>query len=624
MKKHILLFTLFFCLFAPLTAKSKTIKITGDIKDPEGKALQGVLISNTTSNISALSDAYGAYVIAAKKGDILLFTLAGYIQVTTVVSQLTQLSIVLNRANTSVLFTNPLLDPDTYNDASSMPSKRSFSPPYQLYTRGKLKVSVPNTPYRSCYTPLVKNKNSYAHFTENNFLNPKKDPLSTFSIDVDNASYSSIRMYLQRGNKPPKDAVRIEEMINYFNYDFEASKGKHPFGIYTELAACPWNEDNQLLQVALQAKKIDTKYAPASNLVFLIDVSGSMNVPNKLPLLKKAFGLLVKQLRAKDKVAIVVYAGSSGIVLAPTSGSEKATIQAAIERLHAGGGTAGAQGLELAYKVAEENYIAGGNNRIILATDGDFNIGKSSDIEMESMIEQQRKKGIFISVTGYGMGNYKDSKMEIIADKGNGNYYYIDTALEAKKVFVTEFSGTLYSLAKDVKIQIEFNPTVVHKYRLIGYENRILASDDFQNDHKDAGEIGAGHTVVAFYEIVPTSSQVQEDTDLKYQNVKNSGSMRYDDELATVKFRYKKPTKTKSKLLKKTIKNEPISFEKASNNFQFASTVAGFGMLLRNSDYRGTMTYASLLDIAKSSKGKDVFGYRSEYIQLLSFAAALQ
>ena len=622
MKKRIVLFTLLFCLFAPLTAKNKAIKITGNIKDLEGKALQGVFINNTSSNISALSDTYGAFVITAKKGDVLLFTLAGYIQVTTVVSQLTQISIVLIRIDPPMMDDCGTSEVIILEDAASMPLKGPFSPPHQLNTRGKL--SVRNIPYRSCYTPLTNDQNSYAQFTENSFFNPKKEPLSTFSIDVDNASYSSIRRYLQRGNKPPKDAVRIEEMINYFNYDFEASKGKHPFGIYTELAACPWNEDNQLLQVALQAKKIDTKHAPASNLVFLIDVSGSMNAPNKLPLLKKAFGLLVKQLRAKDKVAIVVYAGSSGIVLAPTSGAEKATIQAAIERLHAGGGTAGAQGLELAYKVAEENYIAGGNNRIILATDGDFNIGKSSDIEMESMIEQQRKKGIFISVTGYGMGNYKDSKMEIIADKGNGNYYYIDTALEAKKVFVTEFSGTLYSLAKDVKIQIEFNPNVVHKYRLIGYENRILAADDFQNDHKDAGEIGAGHTVVAFYEIVPSSSQVQDDTDLKYQNVKNTRSMSYDDELATVKFRYKKPTKTKSKLLKKTIKNEPISFEKASNNFQFASTVAGFGMLLRNSDYRGTMTYASLLDIAKISKGKDVFGYRSEYIRLLSLAATLE
>ncbi|MGB2128346.1 MAG: YfbK domain-containing protein [Flavicella sp.] len=630
MKKHILFITLFLCLFAPLSAKIKATKITGTIKNTEAKALKGVLIRNTTIGISAMSDANGSFAIEAKKGDTLLFTLEGYIQVTTVVSQLTQLSVVLNRPNTPLSFIDPLEDPDDalvdpeiLEDASSVSLKRPFSPPHHLYTRGKLKLSVRDIPYRSCYTPPRKKKNSYAHFKENSFLNPKNEPLSTFSIDVDNASYSSIRTYLQRGNKPPKDAVRIEEMINYFSYDFKASKGKHPFGIHTELAACPWNENHQLLQVALQAKKIDVKHAPASNLVFLIDVSGSMNAPNKLPVLKKAFGLLVKQLRAKDKVAIVVYAGSSGIVLASTSGAEKAKIQAAIERLHASGGTAGAQGLELAYKVAEENYIEGGNNRIILATDGDFNIGKSSDSEMESLIEDQRKKGIFISVTGYGMGNYKDSKMEIIADKGNGNYYYIDTVLEAKKVFVTEFGGTLYSLAKDVKIQVEFNPNVVRKYRLIGYENRLLAADDFQNDHKDAGEIGAGHSVVAFYEIVPTSSQEQDDTDLKYQNVKNSITKRYDDELATVKFRYKKPKEATSKLLKETIKNEAIPFKKASKNFQFASTVAGFGMLLRNSEYRGTMTYASLLELAKDSKGKDVFGYRSEYIQLLSLAAAL-
>jgi Ca-activated chloride channel homolog len=464
------------------------------------------------------------------------------------------------------------------------------------------------------------NTEGYSAIHENGFKSPIREPLSTFSIDVDAASYSNVRRFINEGQKPVPDAVRIEEMINYFDYDYPQPTNGHPFAIIYELGECPWNSVHQLLHIGLQGEKLAANEAPASNLVFLLDVSGSMDEPNKLPLLIKAMKLLVSQLRATDKVAIVVYAGSSGLVLPSTPGDQKGIINEALERLQAGGSTAGAAGLKLAYQVAEENFIKGGNNRIILATDGDFNIGPSSNAEMERMIETYRDKGIFISVTGFGMGNYKDDKMEIIADKGNGNYSYIDNLMEAKKVFINEFSSTLYTIAKDVKIQIEFNPAYVKEYRLVGYENRLLNEEDFDNDKKDAGEMGAGHTVTALYEIVPADGKGDQSRDLKYQQSNVSSGASGNNELATINFRYKKPDGDKSILITETIPHTALPLSQTSENFRFSAAVAGFGMLLRDSEYKGKMNYDQVLTLARGAKGPDKDGYRSEFIRLVELS----
>lgn len=463
------------------------------------------------------------------------------------------------------------------------------------------------------------NTEEYDRIYENEFLESTKNPLSTFSIDVDAASYSNIRRFLNNGQKPPKDAVRTEELINYFTYDYPQPKDKHPFSITTEVSRCPWNNDNKLVLIGLQGKKIENEDIPASNLVFLIDVSGSMAEPNKLPLVKSAFRLLVKQLRPDDRVAIVVYASNTGLVLPSTEGNEKEAILSAIDNLSAGGSTAGGAGIQLAYKVAKENFIKGGNNRVILATDGDFNVGISSTEELVQMIEEKRDQGIFLSVLGFGMGNYKDSKMERLADKGNGNYSYIDNILEAKKVFVGQMAGTLFTIAKDVKIQIEFNPSEVKAYRLIGYENRILNKEDFNDDKKDAGELGAGHTVTALYEIIPAGNRSgQPGVDpLKYQKEPEVSKSQYSDELLTVKFRYKKPNESESKLITKVLKDEDYSIDQASNNLMFACAVAEFGMLLRDSEFKGNSSYNDVIALAKKAKGDDDEGYRAEFIKLV-------
>lgn len=466
---------------------------------------------------------------------------------------------------------------------------------------------------------------SYAEINENGFQVPWQKPRSTFSIDVDVASYGNTRRYINSGQLPPKDAVKVEELINYFNYNYEGPKGKHPFAVHHEVSVAPWNPKHQLVHIGLQGKKIETKKLPASNLVFLLDVSGSMSSPNKLPLLKRSLKLLVNELREEDKVAIVVYAGAAGEVLPATAGSDKAKILSALEKLNAGGSTAGGAGIELAYKIAKQNFIKDGNNRIILATDGDFNVGASSDKAMEDLIEEKRKEGVFLTVLGFGTGNYKDSKMETLADKGNGNHAYIDNILEAKKVLVNEFGGTLFTIAKDVKIQVEFNPANVQAYRLIGYENRQLADVDFNNDKKDAGELGAGHTVTALYEIIPTGveSNFKPLDDLKYQQTGEPKLKGNPNELMTVKLRYKKPDGDKSILLSEVIKKEQLSLDRTSNNFQWSAAVAGFGMLLRNSDYKGDLAYKDMIDLARKAKGADNEGYRSELIKLMEAAELL-
>ncbi|WKV13208.1 von Willebrand factor type A domain-containing protein [Marivirga harenae] len=466
----------------------------------------------------------------------------------------------------------------------------------------------------------------YEGLDENTFQEATQHPLSTFSIDVDAASYSNMRRFINNGQNPPKDAVRIEEMINYFNYDYKQPTGQDPFSINTEVAPAPWDEKHQLVQIGLQGKVIPTENLPASNLVFLLDVSGSMFAQNKLPLLKSGLKMLVDQLREEDKVSIVVYAGAAGCVLPPTSGKEKDKIIDALQNLQAGGSTAGGAGIELAYKIAKENFMKEGNNRIILATDGDFNVGASSNEAMEDLIEMKRKEGVFLTVLGFGMGNYKDSKMEILADKGNGNYAYIDNILEAKKVLVNEFGGTLFTIAKDVKIQVEFNPANVTAYRLIGYENRKLNNEDFNNDKKDAGELGSGHTVTALYEIIPkgVNSYFKPIDDLKYQeNKQKTEKVAYGDELLTVKFRYKAPNEEVSQLIVKTVDNTITALGKTSDNFRWSAAVATYGMLLKDSDYLEKGDYKLVTDLAQSAKGKDENGYRIEFIKLVESSSLL-
>ena len=469
------------------------------------------------------------------------------------------------------------------------------------------------------------NTESYSPINENGFKSVTVNPLSTFSVDVDAASYSNIRRFIVEGKKPPIDAVRIEEMINYFDYDYPDPADENPFSISTEIGDCPWNEKSKLVHIGLQAQRLDTKNLPANNLVFLLDVSGSMNAANKLPLLKKSFTLLVNELRPQDKVAIVVYAGAAGIVLesTATTAANKTKILEALEELQAGGSTAGGQGIQLAYKVATENFIEGGNNRVILATDGDFNIGMSSDGEMQRLIEKERQSGVYLTCLGFGMSNYKDSKLEILADKGNGNFAYIDNLLEAKKVLVTEIGGTLVTLAKDVKIQVEFNPMIVESYRLVGYENRLLNEEDFNDDKKDAGEIGAGHSVTALYEIVLKGSGTSPLVDdLRYQNTSDKVSA-LGNEILTVKFRYKKPDGQESILLEKNLENKFLAWNQISDDFKFSAAVSCFGMILRESEFKGTASFDQILSLAKESKGKDKNGYRAEFIRIVELSKAI-
>ena len=470
------------------------------------------------------------------------------------------------------------------------------------------------------YSPEYENQESYAKIEENKFENPKIKPLSTFSIDVDNASYTNIRRFINNGQEVPKDAVRLEEMMNYFTYTYPQPKDKHPFSINTEYSDCPWNSEHKLVKIGLQGKKIETDNLPASNIVFLVDVSGSMSDENKLPLLKESMKVLVNELRPEDKVSIVVYAGAAGMVLPPTPGDEKRKIMNAFDELSAGGSTAGGEGIELAYNIAEENFIKGGNNRIVLATDGDFNIGASSDNEMENLIEKKRKSGIFLTCLGYGMGNYKDSKMEILADKGNGNYAYIDNMQEANRFLGKEFKGSMFAIAKDVKIQIEFNPKHVQSYRLIGYENRKLNDEDFKNDAIDAGELGSGHTVTALYEIIPTGVESNyTPSKLKYTS-NESASTSNSDELATIKFRYKKPEGEKSIEMVQTIPNATKSLKAASPDFKFASSVAWFGMKLRDSKYIENKEIEDIVSLAKEGLDNDSEGYKAEFIRLAKSA----
>ncbi|OPC06892.1 hypothetical protein BAS09_17780 [Elizabethkingia ursingii] len=462
-------------------------------------------------------------------------------------------------------------------------------------------------------------KEEYPEFTENSFESPATAPLSTFSVDVDKAAYSNIRRMINYGQTVPKDAVRIEEMINYFPYNYSQPTDQHPFSISTEYSIAPWNPKHKLLKIGLQGKNLDLGKAPKSNLVFLVDVSGSMDQENKLPLLKKSLALMTEKLTSEDKVTLVAYAGSAGLVLPATSGSDKKKILEAIDRLSAGGSTAGGAGIQLAYKIARENLIKNGNNRVVIATDGDFNVGVSSRKDLTSLIEEERKSGVFLTCLGYGMGNYKDTTLETLAKAGNGNYAYIDNLQEANKFLVKEFAGTMYTIAKDVKIQIEFNPQNIQAYRLIGYENRLLKEEDFVNDAIDAGEIGAGHQVTALYEIIPTGTEDEfspKNINLKYSK-KTETVNSFGKELATIKFRYKKPDGDKSIEIIKNIDNKNVALSNTSDDFRFAADVAWFGMKLRDSQYLKDKETKSILNLGKSAIKYDPDGYRNEFLKLV-------
>jgi Ca-activated chloride channel homolog len=451
---------------------------------------------------------------------------------------------------------------------------------------------------------------TYDHIADNEFRNPVDSPLSTFSADVDTASYANVRRFLNRGEAPPKDSVRIEELINYFNYDDPLPKGEHPFAVRIEQAKTPWNPKSRLVRISLKTPPIDFSKSRPSLLIFLVDVSGSMDEPNRLPLVKQSLKLLVDNLRDNDRIALVAYAGASGLVLEPTAGHDKAKILAAIENLHAGGSTNGGEGLDLAYKVATDSFIMGGNNRILLMSDGDFNVGTTSQGDLIRKVQEKAKSGVFLSVFGYGMGNLKDSTLEKLSSNGNGNYAYIDDIAEARKVLVEQMGATLLTVAKDVKVQVEFNPSMVESYRLIGYENRILKDEDFNDDKKDAGEIGAGHSMTALYEIVATGS---------------NGAASKVDPLMTVKLRYKKPEGDVSRAIELTVKNEQKEFSQASGDFQFAAAVASFGMIMRDSKFKGTSELDFVKETVKSQlnvRGKPD-PYRVEFLGLVEKAQAL-
>lgn len=463
----------------------------------------------------------------------------------------------------------------------------------------------------------------YSRITESGFREVIASPMSTFAADVDAASYANARRFIMRNQMPHPDVVRTEEFVNYFDYDYPQPEGDHPLSINIEYGECPWNSDNQLVHIGLRGKEIAKSDQKASNLVFLIDVSGSMKSPDKLPLLKESFKMLVDNLSPEDRIAMVVYAGNAGLVLPATDGNEKRKIIDALDELQAGGSTAGGEGIQLAYKVAKENFIKNGNNRVILATDGDFNVGISNTAELVRFIEKKRDDGIFLTVLGFGSGNYKDNRLQELADRGNGNHAYIDNILEAKKVLVNEITATLFTIAKDVKIQVEFNPAKVKSYRLIGYENRRLNTEDFTDDKKDAGEIGAGHTVTALYEIVPTNATVARSGDNKYTQTVIKKVAFDTDEVLTVRIRYKAPDGDVSKEFSNVLDSAPQSVRETGENFRFSAAVAEFAMLLRDSEFKANASLASVYNLAKSAKGNDPFGYRAEFISLVERADIL-
>jgi len=631
-------------LFAGLTGfkPNNSHRISGTVYDSaDSSAIPGVSVLLKGTGFGTQTDAKGNYsIIVPDDNAVLTFSYIGFTTQDVKVGKGNVLKVYLHAASnqlSEVMVTSYDVKKKvdfTGSVSSVFPQSYTVSKKMKGRTPGlvvKDKSSAiygysANAEVLKSYQPPVVTDESYKGIEENGFKAVSAEPLSTFSVDVDAASYSNVRRFINNGQLPPADAVRIEEMINYFNYNLPGPTDGGPVAIHTELSAAPWNSKHRLLRIGLKARTIATEKLPASNLVFLIDVSGSMNEPNKLPLVQSSLKMLVNQLRAQDKVTMVVYAGAAGVVLPATGGNKKETINNAIDNLSAGGSTAGGQGIKLAYQIAKQNFMKNGNNRVILATDGDFNVGASSDDDMQKLIERERESGISLSVLGFGMGNYKDSKMETLADKGNGNYAYIDNITEARKTLVSEFGGTLFTIAKDVKLQVEFNPAKVQAYRLVGYENRVLAKEDFNDDKKDAGDMGSGHTVTAFYEIVPAG--IKDDYSasvdpLKYQKPKPVAYSNASDEMMTIKFRYKEPTSLKSKLSQVTVKDEPINIKSTSTDFRFAAAVAEIGMLLRDSKFKQNSAYDQAIKMARAAKGDDTESYRAEFIKLAESAKLL-
>jgi Ca-activated chloride channel family protein len=619
------LLQLFAIVFFTIQLNAQQINISGVVLDNSGMPLPGVnIIEKGTSN-GTQSNFDGKYTITAKTGGTLAFSYVGF---TTFEKKIKKNISILNvtlKQDAAQLEEVVVTGYGIKKEKMALGYAVSSSNDQKVVIRGmsSLSGSVNGISGAANHITVRNNTNldtdneAYGRIQENIFKRVEAAPFSTFSIDVDKAGYSNIRRFINNGQEVPQDAVKIEEMINYFSYDYPQPSGDDPFSISTEVASSPWNADAKLVRIGIKGKDVSTEKVPASNLVFLLDVSGSMNNPNKLPLLKSALHILVNQLRETDKVSIVVYAGAAGLVLEPTSGINKKEIMQAIDKLSAGGSTSGGEGIALAYKIAEDNFIKGGNNRVILATDGDFNVGASSDRAMENLISEKRENGVFLTCLGFGMGNYKDSKMETLADKGNGNHAYIDTMQEAHKVLGTEFFGTIYTIAKDVKIQVEFNPGKVQAYRLVGYENRLLNDEDFKDDTKDAGELGSGHTVTALYEIIPVGVKSKYSKDLPELKYTKTSTIDYGNEMLTVKFRYKEPDGNKSKMIEKTVMDRNTNFENATEDFKYAASVALFGMQLRNSEFINSFETNDVITMAEAGKGMDKDGYRSEFIRLV-------
>lgn len=640
MQKIILIFLgLAFALTA--FAPSSNFKVTGKITDASGNPIPFATVKIKGGNTGTNANALGQFSIKVNDGDVLEIQAAGYNTGSVKVStNMPAINIVLTASSRNleevvVKATGVRRQPKELGYSTTKISadqlNQAYIPSLSTGLAGKvsgLQITLVNgNTLNSTRDKKDFDREGYDNIVENSFHKVTDNPLSTFSIDVDAASYSNMRRFLNAGELPPAGAIRIEEMVNYFHYEYPQPKDGSPFSVNTEISECPWNRSHRLALIGLQGKIIPAENLPPSNIVFLIDVSGSMYSADKLPLLKQSLKLLVDQLREKDNVSLCVYAGNAGLVLPSTNGSQKQKIKDAIDALESGGSTAGGAGIKLAYKVAADNFIKGGNNRIILCTDGDFNVGASSDDELERMVEKERENGVYLTVLGFGTGNYQDAKMQKLADKGNGNHAYIDQLSEAKKVLVSEFGGTLFTIAKDVKLQIEFNPSRVQGYRLIGYENRMLNKEDFNDDKKDAGELGSGHTVTALYEIIPVgiNSDFLKNTDtLRYMKEEKFSASAFSDELMTVKLRYKQPDGNISKLLSVNVADSKTALNSSSTNYRFAAAVAEFGMLLRNSSFKQHASYNNVINLAGDAVGADREGYRKEFVKLVEKAWLLK
>ncbi len=595
---------------------SSTRTISGTVYDQQDNSvLAGVIVTVKGTSTATTTNAQGHFTLTVSTQDkALIFAYMGF----------QTLEVAITRSGHHEVRLTPV--PAVLDEIVVVGST------LHLFDRGQaaMRHSAQSSTQMMTYLPgrpyPGRNTESYQALPENKYYSPTQEPLSTFAVDVDAASYSNVRRFINGGQLPPEDAVRIEEMVNYFQYDLPSPRNGDPVAIHTELAPAPWNPAHRLLRIGLKAKQVDASALPASNLVFLIDVSGSMAGSNRLPLVKTSMKMLVDQLRDIDRVAIVTYSSTATVRLESTPASAKTKIKDAIDALEASGATAGGQGIRLAYQTARKNLLPRGNNRVILASDGDFNVGPSSDDAMESLIERERQHGISLSVLGFGMGNYKDSKLELLANKGHGNYAYIDNISEARKAMVTEFGGTLFTVAKDVKVQVEFNPANVQAYRLIGYENRLLDAADFNNDQELGGDMGVGHVVTALYEVVPAgaSGSFAGGVDpLKYQPASPPAAGTHSDELATVKFRYKEPDGDISKLKQAVVPDKPLSVAQTSDDFRFASAVAELGMLLRRSPYKQQASFDQLIARARSAKGEDREGYRAAFVTLAENARLL-